>query len=85
MVANLTIWRPNAIAEINFISCLFYSVTEIPCPGCGMTQACISIAIARGDFEAASLFHPFSFILVGMAVAVSFWLLKIRQWWSDLP
>ena len=83
-VANLTIWEPNAVAEINFIPCLFHSVTEIPWPGCRMTRACTSfheVISRRCGFSTL-----FLTALVGIAVAVSFCCpLKLRPWWSNLP
>lgn len=38
------------------ISCLFRRWTGIPCPGCGLTRACL--AILRGDWGAAFRYHP---------------------------
>ena len=35
--------------------CPIQSLTNIPCPGCGMSRACL--AILRGDFAAAIAFH----------------------------
>jgi len=46
--------------------CPFKALTGIPCPGCGMTRALISMA--KGDFHAAFGYNPFSFFLVFMVV-----------------
>lgn len=50
------------------IFCPFKVLTGIPCPGCGMTRALISIT--KGDLRAAFRYNPFSFFLLFM-VAVS--------------
>ena len=36
--------------------CPFKFITGIPCPGCGMTRACL--AVAKGDFPASFYYHP---------------------------
>lgn len=35
--------------------CPILAITGIPCPGCGMTRACLSVL--RGDFAAAFGYH----------------------------
>ena len=55
---------------LSLVPCPFFAMTGVGCPGCGMTRACL--ALTQGDFAAAWGFHPFSFLLVGLAVAVSF-------------
>jgi hypothetical protein len=46
--------------------CPFKALTGIPCPGCGMTRALISMT--KGDFHAAFRYNPFSFFLLFMIV-----------------
>ena len=46
--------------------CPFKSLTGIPCPGCGMTRAMLSIT--KGDFRGAFGYNPFSFFLLFMVV-----------------
>ena len=46
--------------------CPFKALTSIPCPGCGMTRALISVT--EGDFHAAFGHNPFSFFLLFMVV-----------------
>jgi hypothetical protein len=46
--------------------CPFKALTGIPCPGCGMTRALLSLA--KGDFQGAFHFNPFSFFLVFMVL-----------------
>ena len=36
--------------------CPFKFITGIPCPACGMTRACLSVA--KGDFPASFYYHP---------------------------
>ena len=36
--------------------CIFYNVTGVPCPGCGMTRAFIHLF--KGDIKGALWFHP---------------------------
>jgi hypothetical protein len=48
--------------------CPFKALTGIPCPGCGMTRALISMT--KGDFHAAFRHNPFSFFLLFM-IAIS--------------
>lgn len=46
--------------------CPFKAITGIPCPGCGMTRAVLSVA--RGDFDAAYHDNPFVFLLLFIVV-----------------
>jgi Protein of unknown function (DUF2752) len=46
--------------------CPFKALTGIPCPGCGMTRAILSIT--KGDFQGAIGYNPFSFFLLFMVV-----------------
>ena len=43
------------------VGCPILELTGIPCFGCGMTRACISLV--QFDFEAAWYYHPLSFFL----------------------
>lgn len=43
------------------IRCLFRIWPGIPCPGCGMTRACVSLL--RLDIPAAFSYHPMVFFL----------------------
>ena len=36
--------------------CPFKFITGIPCPACGLTRACLSVA--RGDLPASFYYHP---------------------------
>ena len=46
--------------------CPFKALTGVPCPGCGMTRAMLSIT--KGDFRGAFGYNPFSFFLLFMLV-----------------
>jgi succinate-acetate transporter protein len=46
--------------------CPFKAITGIPCPGCGMTRAILSMT--KGDFHGAFAFNPFSFFLLFMVI-----------------
>ena len=46
--------------------CPFKALTGIPCPGCGMTRAMLSLT--KGDFRGAFGYNPFSFFLLFMVV-----------------
>ena len=44
-----------------FTGCLFYRITGIPCPGCGVSRAWLNCF--RGNPEAAFSYHPFFLLL----------------------
>lgn len=46
--------------------CWFYHATHIPCPGCGLTRAFLSIS--HGQWTEAWNFNPFSFVWYSLAV-----------------
>ena len=66
--------------EVSLIPCIFHSLTDLVCPGCGMTQACI--ALVHGQFGAAWSYHPFSFLIVGLAVAAAFFPMWLKNTWN---
>lgn len=49
--AILVVWN-----LLDLPSCMWVRILGIPCPGCGMTRACL--AALRLDFAAAFHFHP---------------------------
>jgi len=63
--------------------CPFYSVTDVKCPGCGMTHACI--AIMSGDLRDAWMHHPFSFGLIFFAAGIALIPHRVRRFWRWLP
>ena len=66
--------------EISLIPCIFHSLTDLICPGCGMTRACI--ALVQGKFGAAWSYHPFSFLIVGLAVLTAFFPIGLKKVWT---
>jgi hypothetical protein len=57
--------------------CLFYRVTGLPCPSCGLTRA--FCAISHGDWAAAWRFNPFAFPLYAGVVATPLW--AVWKWY----
>ena len=66
--------------EVSLIPCIFHSLTDLVCPGCGMTRACI--ALVHGQFGVAWSYHPFSFLIVGLAIAAAFFPLWLKNIWA---
>jgi hypothetical protein len=50
------------ISILGFAVCPFRLITGIPCPGCGMTHAFLSII--KGNIWDAACFNPFSFFII---------------------
>lgn len=65
--------------EVSLIPCVFHSLTDLVCPGCGMTRACI--ALTHGQFADAWGYHPFSFLVVGLAIAAAFCPIWLKNTW----
>lgn len=49
--------------------CSFKNLTGLPCPGCGMTRACL--CLMRLDFAGAIYYNPFSYLVIGGLAFVS--------------
>jgi hypothetical protein len=54
------------ISILGFVVCPFRLITGIPCPGCGMTHAFLSII--QGNIRDAASFNPFSFFIIFILV-----------------
>lgn len=76
-------WLGVSPEELSFVPCLFHALTDIPCPGCGMTRACLSLT--QGEFATAWQYHPFSFFLVGLALVHAFSPTWFRRTWHQCP
>ena len=50
-----------AVMYILQLGCPILRLTGVPCPGCGMTRACL--AVLRGDFAQAFRLHAMVFAL----------------------
>lgn len=46
------------------LQCPFFKLTGIPCPGCGLTRACM--LVLKGDVLAGMKFHAFAPIFVAL-------------------
>ena len=82
IVAIFTIVVDTSPEEVKLLPCLFHTVTDVPCPGCGMTRACISLS--HGQFTDAWRYHPFSFIIIGLAICLAIFPTKFTDVWSGL-
>ncbi len=69
--------------SLRLVPCIFYQLAQTPCPGCGMTRACVSLG--QGDLAMAWHYHPFSFALVGLALGLAFVPTHLRLGWQGLP
>ena len=80
-IAIYTIVVDTSPEEVKLLPCLFHTVTDVPCPGCGMTRACISLS--HGQITDAWRYHPFSFIIVGLAIVIAIFPSKMSVAWSS--
>ena len=81
-VSIYTAWSGILPDEMGLIPCLFHLITDISCPGCGMTRACVSLV--QGKFTAAWGYHPFAFFVVPLALGVSFAPTRLGDTWLKL-
>jgi hypothetical protein len=52
--------------------CPFFRLTAMPCPGCGLTRACL--LLLRGEVRASIKFHAFApifIVLIAMVIAAT--------------
>jgi hypothetical protein len=52
--------------------CPFFRLTGVPCPGCGLTRACM--LLLRGEVQASIRFHafaPFFLVLIAMMIVAT--------------
>ena len=82
IIAVYTIVVDTSPDEVKLLPCLFHSVTDVPCPGCGMTRACLSLS--HGQFTDALRYHPFSFVIVGLAIIIAIFPSRFKDVWSGL-
>lgn len=68
LLRSAGIWNLESAAQF-FPPCIFHAVTDIDCPGCGMTRA--FLCLAQGDFAKAMAFHPFSPLLALLLLALA--------------
>ena len=80
VIAIFTAVIAKAPDEVSLLPCLFHEVTDVPCPGCGMTRACLSIT--HGQFTDAWHYHPFSFPIVGLAIGIALFPSQMTDVWN---
>ncbi len=68
--ALLPLPRNNAIAGLPSV-CAFHHLTGLPCPGCGLTRAWVSMA--HGQLVSAFVWHPLGPLLFSSALVYTFW------------
>ncbi|MDE0297756.1 MAG: DUF2752 domain-containing protein [Candidatus Poribacteria bacterium] len=83
LVSIYTAWAGLRLGELTLIPCPFRLVTDTSCPGCGMTRACVSLA--QGRFGAAWDYHPFSYLILALAVGTFFFPRKLPEAWQRIP
>ena len=81
-VGTYSAWVGLDPEKVTLIPCIFHSITTIPCPGCGMTRACLSIT--QGDFIQAYMFNPFAFFLISLALCFAIFPNKTKLIWESL-
>ncbi len=81
VVGSYTAVSEKSLDDVSLIPCIFHSVTDVPCPGCGMTRACL--ALTHAHFAEAWRYHPFSFAIVGLALGTAFFSDQIKNAWSS--
>lgn len=69
----IVLWKLN-------VKCVFRTLFEIPCPGCGMTRALI--AMLRLDLKQAFLYHPmvWSVPVIGAMLLLDGGIFKKKRW-----
>ncbi len=65
-IITLSYYELNKYYQIG-IPCLFYKITGLYCPGCGITKLVFSII--NFDFKKAFFFNPVVFILLPFLIA----------------
>ncbi|MEQ8349954.1 MAG: DUF2752 domain-containing protein [Leptospiraceae bacterium] len=68
----LAYWAGNSGVSI----CFFYSITGLPCPGCGMTRS-VHFLI-HGDLIHSLKYHPLGFVTLGICLLVVATLFSIK-------
>ena len=82
LVSGYTAWSGIQPEKMRLIPCLFRLITDISCPGCGMTRACVSLA--QGKPAVAWSYHPFVFLVVPLALGVSSAPTRLQDIWLRL-
>ena len=80
----------RAAAELPFTPCVFYNLTGLPCPGCGMTRG--FVAMGHGQLAAAWGYNPLAPLAFACGCAYLVWFAAgwpraggaLRRWWNRL-
>ena len=54
---------------IGFSVCIFYNITGIPCPSCGLTRSAVNIF--HGNILHSLLYHPFGILVVPVMILIA--------------
>jgi len=57
----------------HWLGCLFYRITQIPCPSCGATRS--AVALLQGNLREALLINPLGIVVFLIAVVFPVWIL----------
>lgn len=79
-IAIYTVASAKTPDDVDLIPCVFHSITDVPCPGCGMTRACLSIT--HGNLTDAWRYHPLAFVLVGLSLGFAFFPTSLMAAWN---
>jgi hypothetical protein len=76
LAGAFVVWQPANDPASSW--CVFYRLTHIPCPGCGLTRA--MAALFHGDWRASFRYHPLALpILLQVAGGWAFWGLRLGR------
>jgi hypothetical protein len=59
----------GGVLHVPLFVCPFHTVTGLPCPGCGLSRALLSLA--SGHWAAALRFHPFAPYFLALAALLA--------------
>ena len=62
LIGALSLHTIFVLLHLPLWECPFFKVTGLPCPGCGLTRACL--LLLQGDVPAAMRFHAFAPVFV---------------------
>lgn len=62
----------KAVSFLGFgFPCVFYELTGLQCPGCGLTRAVL--ALARGEFASATQYNPMIWLYLAYGTWYGLW------------
>lgn len=62
LTGGLGLYIGVVLLHLPSLGCPFFRLTGVPCPGCGLTRACL--LLLKGDIRASIKFHAFAPIFV---------------------